>query len=82
MVGSSGFDCSLLGDGLDIVSCCPITSNYPCWSIFAVTVVTMAPMKLTIGPKAFATDGASDLPPCEKINNTIRLLLTLKTIMH
>jgi hypothetical protein len=46
---------------------------------FIVTVAVVAPMKPTTCLEAFTTIGAPDLPFCEKISNTIILLLTLKT---
>jgi hypothetical protein len=30
------------------------------------------------GPEAFMTDGALDLPLCENINDTVRILLTFE----
>jgi hypothetical protein len=42
-------------------------------------VAVVALMKLVTSPEAFATDEAPDLPPCENIRDTVRLLLMLKT---
>jgi hypothetical protein len=50
--------------------------------VFTVTVAVVAPMKPVTGPEAFATDRAPDLPLCENINDTVRILLTLKTNTH
>jgi hypothetical protein len=50
--------------------------------VFAVTVAMVDLMKPTTGPEAFTTDRTPDLPPCEMINDTVRILLTLKTITH
>jgi hypothetical protein len=47
--------------------------------VFAFTVAGVAPIQPTTCPKAFATDKALDLPLCEKINDTLGILLTLKT---
>jgi hypothetical protein len=50
--------------------------------VFAVTVVVVVPMKPRTDLEAFATGGAPDLPFCERINDTVRILITLKTNTH
>jgi hypothetical protein len=50
--------------------------------VFSFAVARVAPIQPTTGPEAFATDVALDTPICEKINDTLGLLLTLKTITH
>jgi hypothetical protein len=40
--------------------------------VFALAVAVVAPLQPAVGPKAFATGGALDLPLCEKINDTLR----------
>jgi hypothetical protein len=50
--------------------------------VFTFAVAGVAPIQPTTGPEAFATDGALDLPLCEKINDTLGILLTLKTNTH
>jgi hypothetical protein len=50
--------------------------------VFTFTVVGMAPIQPTIGPKSFVIGGALDLPLCENINETLGILLTLKTSTH
>jgi len=46
--------------------------------VFIVMMVVVALMQPTSGPQAFATDEALDLQLCEKINDTVRLLLTFE----
>jgi hypothetical protein len=46
--------------------------------VFTIKVAVVAPIQPTIGPKAFMTDKALDLPLCENINDTIRILLMFK----
>ena len=46
--------------------------------VFVVTMVVLALMQPIAGPQAFTTDEALDLPLCEKINDTVRLLLTFE----
>jgi hypothetical protein len=46
--------------------------------VFIVTVAVVALMQPAAGPEAFATGGSLDLPLCENINNTVRLLLTFE----
>jgi hypothetical protein len=41
--------------------------------VFTVMVVVVALMQPVVGPEAFVTDGALDLPLCENINDTVRL---------
>jgi hypothetical protein len=40
---------------------------------FSLMVVVVALMKLVAGLEAFMTSGAPYLPPCENINDTVRL---------
>jgi len=40
---------------------------------FIVMVVVVDLMKPAVGPKAFMTDEAFDIPPCEKITDIVRL---------
>ena len=50
--------------------------------VFALAVAVVAPLQLATCPKAFTIGGALDLPLCEKINDTLGILLTLKTSTH
>jgi len=49
--------------------------------VFIVMVAVVALMQLATGPEAFATDGSLDLPLCENINDTVRLLFKFEN-MH
>jgi hypothetical protein len=79
IVGSSGYECSPLGAGSGTVSCGPVTSNDPCWSSLRRNGGGGGSKLTVAGLEAFATGGALDLPLCEKINDTVRIFLTLKT---
>jgi hypothetical protein len=50
--------------------------------VFTFAVAGVAPIQPVTGPEAFTTDGALDLPLCENINDTLGILLTLKTNTH
>jgi hypothetical protein len=49
---------------------------------FVFAMAGVAPIQPPTGPKAFVTNRALDIPLCEKINDTLGILVTLKTSTH
>ena len=82
MVGSFGFKSSSLG----MAQVQFIVARSPqmtlAGQVLALEVAVVAPLQPAVGPKAFATNRALDIPLCEKINETLGILLTLKTNTH
>ena len=50
--------------------------------VFALVVAGVAPKLLGTGPEAFMIDRYPNILLCEKINDTLGILLTLKTNTH